>query len=84
MKKQNMPYVELWGDGTPKREFLYVDDLADAVIFLMKNYNDNVHVNIGTGEDISIMELAQLIKEEVGYKGEIIFDKKTLYCMLVA
>lgn len=61
----------IWGTGKPKREFLYVDDLADACIYLMDNYSEEVHINIGTGEDIEIRELALLIKEIVGFKGEI-------------
>jgi len=73
-KINNSPYVEVWGTGTPKREFLHVDDLADAVIYLMNNYDENEPINIGTGEDISINELAELIKEIVGYEGEIRFD----------
>jgi GDP-L-fucose synthase len=72
----NQPSVEIWGDGTPKREFLYVDDLADAVIFLMHTYNENIPINIGTGKDISILELVFLIKEIVGFSGTIIFDKE--------
>lgn len=74
-QQKGLPSVEVWGDGTPRREFLYVDDLAQAVIFLMKNYNEDMHINIGIGEDISIGELAVMIKEIVGYKGEIIFNK---------
>ena len=66
--------VVMWGTGTPKREFLYVDDLADGLIHLMKNYSDEIHLNIGTGEDIEIRELAKIIKEVVGYQGEIIND----------
>lgn len=66
--------VTVWGTGTPKREFLFVDDLADACIHLMNTYNGSEIVNIGTGEDLSIAELAQLIKEETGYTGEIVFD----------
>jgi len=66
--------VILWGSGTPKREFLYVDDLADAIIYLMNNYSAELHVNIGTGEDIEIKQLAELIKDIVGYKGKIIND----------
>lgn len=66
--------VEIWGTGTPKREFLYVDDLADACIYLMNNYNGNDIINIGTGEDISIKDLAYLIKEIVGYSGDIYFN----------
>ncbi|MCL5261066.1 MAG: GDP-L-fucose synthase [Gammaproteobacteria bacterium] len=66
--------VIIWGSGTPKREFLYVDDLAEALIFLMDNYNDAMHINVGTGEDISIIELAALIKKVVGFKGKITHD----------
>jgi len=73
-KIDNKPYVEVWGTGTPRREFLHVDDLADAVIYLMNNYDENEPLNIGTGKDITIKELAGLIKEIVGYEGEIKFD----------
>ncbi len=73
-KINNAPYVEIWGTGTPKREFLFVDDLADACLFLMKNYSGNDFFNVGTGEDITIRELAELIGEVVGYKGELKFD----------
>ncbi|URT73442.1 GDP-L-fucose synthase [Cytobacillus firmus] len=73
-KENNNPYVEVWGTGTPKREFLYSEDLADACLFLMNNYEGNEIVNIGVGEDISIKELAENIKSVVGYKGEIQFD----------
>jgi GDP-L-fucose synthase len=66
--------VTIWGSGNPKREFLHADDLADACYFLMKNYNDSKIINIGTGEDISILELANLIKKIIDYKGEIITD----------
>jgi len=66
--------VIIWGSGTPKREFLYVDDLAEALIFLMDNYDDAMHINVGSGEDISIMELALLIKKIVGFKGKIVND----------
>ena len=66
--------VVMWGTGTPRREFMYVDDLADSLIHLMLNYSDEIHVNLGTGEDIEIGELANLIKEIVGYKGEIVND----------
>jgi len=67
--------VTVWGTGTPKREFLYADDLAEACLFLMEHYNKKELVNIGTGEDLSIAELADLIKETTGFKGEILFDK---------
>ncbi len=66
--------VVMWGTGKPKREFLYVDDLADACVHLMNNYNDETHVNVGTGEDVEIRELAQIIKEVVGYEGKIVND----------
>jgi len=74
-KENKDPYVEMWGTGTPKREFLYSDDLADACIFLMNNYVGNEIVNIGVGEDITIKELGEKVKAVVGYEGEIRFDK---------
>lgn len=74
-KKNNAPSVTLWGSGSPKREFLYADDLANACFYLMQNYNEKQFVNIGTGEDLTIHELASLIKNIVGYKGEIIWDR---------
>jgi GDP-L-fucose synthase len=73
-KTENAPLVEVWGTGTPKREFLHVDDLAEACYFLMMNYNEEEFVNIGVGEDISIKDLALLIKEIVGYPGDLKFD----------
>ena len=73
-KKNNDAQVQIWGSGTPKREFLHVDDLADACIFLMSNYDDAQFLNIGTGEDVTILELANLIKKTVGYNGDIITD----------
>lgn len=73
-KINNLPEVIVWGTGTPKREFLFTDDLADACIFLMQQYNDYGWVNIGSGEEISIAELAAMIKEVVGYQGNIVFD----------
>ena len=73
-KLAEAPTVEVWGTGTPKREFLHVDDLAKASLHLMDTYQGNVSVNIGTGEDISIKVLAELIKHIVGYKGEIVWD----------
>ncbi|MHA4984951.1 GDP-L-fucose synthase [Cetobacterium somerae] len=66
--------VVMWGTGKPRREFMYVDDLADSLIHLMLNYSDEIHVNLGTGEDIEIGELANLIKEIVGYEGKIVND----------
>lgn len=74
-KLEEREYVELWGSGEPKREFLHVDDLAEACLFLMEDYNETQWLNIGTGKDISIKELAELIKEIVGYKGKVIWDK---------
>ncbi len=73
-KKENCPEVVLWGTGKPKREFLHADDLADACIFLMKHYNQSGFVNIGTGKDISILELARLIKRIIGYQGKFKHD----------
>ena len=73
-KENNLLSVTIWGTGTPKREFLYADDLADACTFLMENYNDEQHINIGTGVDVSIKELAETIQEVVNYTGKIIFD----------
>jgi GDP-L-fucose synthase len=73
-KNNNEPTVSIWGTGTPRREFLHVDDLADACYFLLQNYNEQGLVNIGSGRDISIKELAELIVEEVGYEGQLVFD----------
>jgi GDP-L-fucose synthase len=68
------PHVSVWGTGTPRREFLAVDDLADASVFLMKNYSDVGFVNVGSGEEIAIADFARLVAELVGYEGRIIFD----------
>ncbi len=73
-KKDNDPKVVIWGTGTPRREFLHVDDLADACYFLLQNYNEAGLVNIGLGEDVSIKEIAMLIAAEVGYTGALEFD----------
>ncbi len=73
-KRNNDAEVVIWGSGTPKREFLFADDLADAALKLMLDYNGNQFVNIGTGHDLSISELAELIKTEVGYTGNLAFD----------
>ncbi len=73
-KEQNLPSVTIWGTGSPKREFLFADDLAEACYYLMQNYDEEGLVNIGTGEDISIKDLAILIKQIVGFEGEIAFD----------
>jgi GDP-L-fucose synthase len=73
-KKNNDPSVVIWGTGTPRREFIHVDDLADACFFLLENYNQAGLVNIGWGEDVTIKELATLIASEVGYTGSLEFD----------
>ncbi|STA98780.1 GDP-L-fucose synthase [Clostridium baratii] len=73
-KVNNEETVEVWGTGTPLREFLYVDDMADACVFLMENYDGEQHVNIGTGVEVSIRELAETIKEVVGFDGELVFN----------
>jgi GDP-L-fucose synthase len=73
-KINNTAAVEIWGTGTPKREFLHVDDLAEACFFLMENYDGEGHVNVGTGVDVSIGELAHKIKEVIGYEGQLIFN----------
>lgn len=73
-KVNNSDVVEVWGTGTPLREFLYVDDMADACVFLMENYDGEQHVNIGTGEEVSIRELAETIKDVVGFEGELVFN----------
>jgi GDP-L-fucose synthase len=73
-KKNNAPTVTMWGTGSPKREFLHVDDLAEACLFLMDNFNEAGLVNIGVGEDIPIIDLAKLVQKTVGYKGEIVLD----------
>ncbi len=73
-KTQNEPTVTIWGTGAPKREFLHVDDCADALVFLMKNYSGAKHVNCGVGSDINIKDLAALISDIVGYGGEFVYD----------
>jgi GDP-L-fucose synthase len=73
-KKAGLGSVTVWGSGTPKREFLYSDDLASACLFLLENYNNDSHINVGTGTDLSIADLAQTIAEVVGFDGEIQFD----------
>jgi GDP-L-fucose synthase len=70
-KVTNAPSVEVWGTGSPMREFLHVDDLADACYFLLQNYDEEMFVNIGTGVDLTIKELAGMIKDIVGYTGEL-------------
>ncbi len=73
-KEQGLKQVEMWGTGSPLREFLHADDLGDACVFLMQNYSGTKHVNIGTGVDLSIKDLALLIKQIVGFNGEIVHD----------
>ncbi len=68
------PSVSLWGTGTPLREFLHVDDLADALLFLMQKYSDHSHVNVGLGHDQTIRALAEMVREVVGFEGELVFD----------
>ncbi len=73
-KLSNQSSVEVWGTGTPKREFLYSDDLADACVYLMNHYNEDEIINIGVGEDVSIKELAETVQRVVGFEGELKFD----------
>jgi GDP-L-fucose synthase len=73
-KEQKLPSVTCWGDGSPLREFLYVDDLANLCVFLMNHYSGNETVNAGTGKEISIKDLANLVAKVVGYEGEILWD----------
>ncbi|MDT4875658.1 GDP-L-fucose synthase [compost metagenome] len=73
-KRDGKASVELWGTGSPMREFLHADDLADACVYLMQNYDDPALVNIGTGVDITIKELAETIKAETGYEGDIVWN----------
>jgi GDP-L-fucose synthase len=73
-KKAHAKSVEIWGTGTPRREFLYVDDLADALVFLMQRYSDMSHVNVGVGNDVTIRELAETIAEVVGFRGEFTYN----------
>lgn len=74
-KVAGAPTMEVWGTGTPRREFLHVDDLADACLYLLRNYSGETPLNVGWGEDIAIAEVAELIKRTVGYDGDIVFDR---------
>jgi GDP-L-fucose synthase len=74
-KVAQQPAVEIWGSGTPRREFLHVDDLADACLFLMRRYDGELAINVGVGEDIAIADLAKLIAEVVGFEGAFVFDR---------
>jgi GDP-L-fucose synthase len=73
-KQSGADTVTIWGTGTPRREFMYVEDCADALVFLMKSYSEEGHINVGVGEDISILELAELIRRIVGFEGQIVRD----------
>ncbi len=73
-KEKGLPEVTIWGTGTPRREFLYVDDLGDILVFLMQQYSDAEHVNVGCGNDVTILELAQMVAQTVGYHGAILTD----------
>jgi len=73
-KKHNLSEVEVWGDGSPLREFLHVDDCASACVYLMKNYNDKQFVNVGSGEEKSIKEVAETIKQKIGFKGRLHYN----------
>ena len=73
-KEAGAPTVTVWGTGTPRREFLHVDDLADACLFLMRYYDGEQIINVGVGEDVSIRELAERVREAVGFEGDIVFD----------
>lgn len=73
-RQARAPSMAIWGTGTPRREFLYVDDCADALVFLMKNYSDEGHINVGSGSDLTIRELAELVRRVVGFEGEIVTD----------
>lgn len=71
---ENTPSVEIWGDGSPLREFLHVDDFADACLFLMQNYDESLFINVGSGIENSIEEIAKMIKRKIGYKGQLVFN----------
>ena len=73
-KRDNLPTVTIWGSGTPLREFLYSEDLADAIIFLIEHYDQADHINVGSGQEVSIADLARTIVDVVGYDGELVFD----------
>jgi GDP-L-fucose synthase len=73
-KEQHADAVEVWGTGTPRREFLHVDDLAAACVYLMQRYSEESPINVGWGEDVSIAEVAQLVADAVGFRGELKFD----------
>ena len=72
--RERHPTVEIWGTGTPLREFMHVDDLADALVFLLKSYDEADHINVGSGQEVTIAELASMLADVIGYKGELVFD----------
>jgi len=72
--RERQPMVEIWGTGTPQREFMHVNDLADALVFLLKTYDDDEHINVGSGQEVSIAELAEMLAQVIGYKGKLVFD----------
>lgn len=74
-KMANAPHMEVWGSGTPKREFMHIDDCADAIVFASKHYDGYEHINIGVGHDVTIRELVETVKDVVGYHGELVFDR---------
>jgi GDP-L-fucose synthase len=74
-KQSGAPTVEIWGSGTPQREFLYVDDLADALVFMIKHYSQELHLNVGTGTDVTICELAEMIAKVAQYEGAFVYDR---------
>ncbi len=74
-KQSGSPTVEIWGSGTPRREFLYVDDLADALVFMIKHYSQELHLNVGTGTDVTIRELAEVIAKVAQYEGAFVYDR---------
>jgi GDP-L-fucose synthase len=75
-KRAGRQEVQLWGTGRPRREFLHADDFADAIVFLMESYSDEAPINIGCGEDVSIADLAETVRDVVGFKGRAVFDPK--------
>lgn len=72
--RERRPTVEIWGTGKPLREFMHVDDLADALVFLLKSYDEDEHINVGSGQEVSISELANILSGVIGYEGELAFD----------
>ena len=73
-KRRGDKQIEAWGTGTPRREFLHADDCADALVLLLKNYSGHEHINVGSGEDLTILELTQIVCRVVGFEGEIVHD----------